>query len=251
MYTKLYTRIKTDIIHIIKENPDMLNSINKPQNLRKQVYERLKKGIVTHKLYPGMKLDEKQISEMLGVSRTPIREAFARLDQEGLVDIEPRRGVFVSRITVQDLIDVLYMREVLEGLAARLFTAAAEKEDVERLKEIMQPFARENLDAKINEYNLANVEFHNYVLDKSKNTRLVSTMHNMYDHLSMAKMLKIIRITGRAKKSLKEHRRIIEVIEKRDAQQAEFLMRKHISLLRNDIIDNLDKIKEQNLNFVN
>jgi DNA-binding GntR family transcriptional regulator len=227
----------------------MFQSINKPKNLRKTVYERIKKAIISHQLYPGMKLDEKELSERLGVSRTPVREAFARLDQEGLVLIEPNRGVFVSRITVQDLIEVLYMREVLEGLAARLFTDIADEEDIQGLKAIMEPFTEENLYKKIEEYNLANVDFHNYIIKGSKNTRLISTMFNLYDHLSMAKMLKVIPLTGRGLKSFVEHKRLIKAIEEGDPDKAEKILRDHVVSLREDIIENLDKIQEKNIHL--
>ncbi len=226
-----------------------MEPISKPKNLRKQVYKRIKEAIVNHQLYPGMKLDEKQLSEKLGVSRTPIREAFTRLDQEGLVSIEPHRGVFVSRITVRDLIEVLDMREVLEGLSARIFTQRAEEEEIEELKNILRPFTLENVENKIEEYNLANVDFHNCIIDGSKNTRLISTIYNLYDHLSMAKILQIISVTGRAKKSLKQHQNIVKAIEKHESEKVEELTRVHIESLHNDILENLDKIKEKHLHL--
>ena len=227
----------------------MLKAIENSNNLRTEVYKRIKESIIKHYFLPGMKLDEKQISEKLEVSRTPVREAFNRLVQEGLVNIETGRGVFVSRVTAQDLIEVLYMREVLEGLAARLFTERAEEEDIRKLEKILEPYTEDNVESLLEEYNLANVEFHNFIIEGTKNSRLISTVYNLYDHLTLAKVGQFIKVTGRSVKSLKEHKKIILAITKRDSKKAEDLIKEHICSLRNDILDNLDKIKSTSLYF--
>ena len=95
-------------------------------NLNETIYKKIKKAILTNKFYPGMKLDENELSYLFGISRTPIRESFQRLKQEGFINSKAkRRGFFVSKITAEDVIEVLKMREVLEGLAVRLFTKVA------------------------------------------------------------------------------------------------------------------------------
>ena len=88
-----------------QEATHILTAINKPESLRQEVYERIKEAIITNQFSPGQKLDEVRIGSMLGVSRTPVREALNRLAQENLAVSEVNRGVYVARITREDLIE--------------------------------------------------------------------------------------------------------------------------------------------------
>ena len=92
--------------------------------LRELVYEELKKEILTGRIAPGTRMMEVELADEMGVSRTPIREAIRKLEKEGLVIIEPRRGAYASSISVKDMVDTLEVRENLEGFAAAM---AAEK----------------------------------------------------------------------------------------------------------------------------
>ena len=210
-------------------------------NLHEEVYQKLKAAIINSKLYPGMRLNENELSNLFGTSRTPIREAFLRLRQEGFVNNKgPGRGFFVKRITVEDMIEVLQMREALEGLAVRLFTESAKDKKIRRLVEIMNPFTEENLKDMMEDYIIANVNFHKTIIEGSQNVRLISTIRNLYDHLATAKM-RIIDLTGREIKSLLEHKNIIEAILNKDSYKAEKEMRSHVSSLRKDFLDNIEK----------
>lgn len=213
-----------------------LKAINKPDSLKQEVYERIKEAIITNQFAPAQKLDETKIGEVLGVSRTPVREAFNRLTFEGLAYSSPNRGIFVARVTPADLIEILDIREVLEGLAARLFTARSDRRMVSDLSVIMEPFTVENVERLSEQYAIANVDFHNAVIDGAGNERLSRALTSLYDHLALAKELKLISTTNRARRSLEQHHRVIQAISEGDPVHAETLMRSHIASLRDDVI---------------
>jgi len=220
-----------------------MEKIKRIINLQEEVYKKIKEAILSRQLYPGMKVEERELLKTLGVSRTPIREACARLASEGLLTIKPQKGVYVFRITAQDLIELLYNREVLEGLAARLFTKLAKEKEIKELKKILKDFTEQNIEERIEAYNLANVDFHNFIIEGSRNKRLISLISSMYDHLAMAKSIKVISLVGRGGKSFKEHQNIINAIEGKNEKEAEISMKEHITSLRKDIIANLEKLQ--------
>ena len=98
----------------------MLNlDLQNHRPLREIVYEELKRQILVGEIAPGTRMMEVELAEEMGVSRTPIREAIRKLEKEGLVTIEPRRGAYASEISVKDMVDVLEVRQDLEGMASR------------------------------------------------------------------------------------------------------------------------------------
>lgn len=206
------------------------------QSLKNKVYSQIKENILDRSLNPGEKLNEKEISQELNVSRTPVREAFALLHQEGLVKIKQNKGAYVTKISIDDLIEILEIREVLEGLAVKNFTINATKDKIIKLKNIINPFTEDNIEDRIEEYNDANVKFHDFIINNSQNQRLILLYKNLYNHQSIAKELRVIAKTKRAKASLKEHIEIIELIEKKEEKKAEEKMKDHICGLINDIL---------------
>ena len=101
--------------------------------LREIVYEELKRQIMVGEIAPGTRMMEVDLAEEMGVSRTPVREAIRKLEKEGLVTIEPRRGAYASDISAKEMVDVLEVRQDLEGLAAYF---AADRMLPEKLKEL-------------------------------------------------------------------------------------------------------------------
>jgi len=206
------------------------------KNLKEKAYYNIKKDILNNSFNPGEKLNEKEISNKLNVSRTPVREAFALLQQEGLVKVKKNKGAYVAKISTEKLKDILEIREVLEGLAVKKFTINAKKEEIIKLRSIIEPFTEDNIEEKIDFYNEANVEFHDFIINKSQNQHLISLYKNLYDHQSIAKNLRVIAKTKRAKTSLREHKEIVKLIEKGEAEKAEIEMKKHIGGVINDIV---------------
>lgn len=121
----------------------MLNfDIQNHRPLREIVYEELKMQILTGKIVPGTRLMEVELAADMGVSRTPIREAIRKLEKEGLVTIEPRRGAYASQISVKDMVDILEVRQDMEGLAAYFASSRMTEEQMADLKRTSDSYNR-------------------------------------------------------------------------------------------------------------
>ncbi len=207
-----------------------MKAIPTPRNLKEAVYERLKTNLIKGNLPPGSKLVETEISRKLGVSRTPLREAFNRLQQDGLIEILPRRGAFVKNQSAEEILENLELREVLEGLAIRLLCRHARPETVLEMKSCFRGFTAKNVERSLDTYAHRNVRFHNLIINGSGNRKLVAVIQNLYDQMDMVR-LHTISLPGRARKSLTEHLRIIALVEQRRGDLAERELRAHIRTL--------------------
>ena len=108
----------------------MLNlDLQNHRPLREIVYEELKRQILVGEIAPGTRMMEVELAEDMGVSRTPVREAIRKLEKEGLVTIEPRRGAYASDISIKDMVDVLEVRQMLEGMAASMAAQKVTEEE--------------------------------------------------------------------------------------------------------------------------
>lgn len=197
--------------------------------LKDKIYERLKQAITSMNIYDNReepRLDERQLSAILGVSRTPIREAIARLEQEGFVRTAPRKGVFVVRKTKAEILEMITVWAALESMAARLITLHASDEEIASLRAMFTTFQDDQVGAKIDEYSEANVAFHQAILKMSRCELLHQLAQNLFIHMRAIRM-KTIAEDDRAKRSIKDHMHIIEALEARDTELAERLVRQH------------------------
>ncbi len=215
-------------------------------NLRERVYEILKKTIIFQEIPPGNKIDEESLARTLGVSRTPIRESLCRLENEGIVKIIPRRGAFVVKHSKERIIEILLVREVLEGFAARLAVDHMDERTIEEMKSLFKGFSESNIRDRSKDYAQADLEFHTRIVKKSKNDFLISLMNILNDHIQMLR-LRTVAIKGRAERSLSEHVRIIEALEKGNPSSAESLMRRHIRNIRKSVLKNIEEIERGSL----
>ncbi len=203
-------------------------------SLKGKIYEALKEAITSMNIYADdaeLRLDERQLSEQLGVSRTPVREAMARLEQEGLLRIIPRRGAFVVRKTKQEIIEMIIVWSALEALSARLVTEQASDQEIGSLRRMFATFDSDQGDsdhgeAKIDEYSETNIEFHRALFRMSHNQLLEQITENLFIHMRSIRM-RTIAEGNRAKRSIIDHMNIIEALEQRDAALAERLARQH------------------------
>ena len=198
--------------------------------LRAQVYRALKAAIMSMDIYAGGeagKLDERSLAEDLGVSRTPIREALSRLEQEGLVETVPRKGAFVVRKTKAEILEMIYAWAALESMAARLATQRASDEEIGRLRELFGTFDdAERNSAQIDEYSDTNIKFHQSIMALSKNEVLQSLAETLFVHMRAIRAQTITE-RDRASRSIIDHMHIIEALECRDTALAERLVREH------------------------
>jgi DNA-binding GntR family transcriptional regulator len=202
-------------------------------SLKDRTYDALKSAITTMNIYDSvdeLRLDERQLSNDLGVSRTPIREAIARLEQEGLVRIAPRRGVFVVRKPKHEILQMITVWAALESMAARLITQNASDEDIASLRKLFatDQGARQGQqgEAHIDEYSERNIAFHQAIIKMSDCSLLVDMAENLFIHMRAIRA-KTIAENDRASRSIIDHMNIIEALEQRDTELAERLTRQH------------------------
>jgi len=199
-------------------------------SFKNKAYEALKDAILKMDIYatpdPVM-LDERALSERLGVSRTPIREAIAMLEQDGFVKTVPRRGIVVVRKTKTEIVDMIRAWAALESMAARLITTTARKKDISALRGFFKDFSKDRQPQdNIEEYSKANIAFHQALLSLSESPVLVDMTNDILLHVRGYRQLTIGR-QERIAASLPEHLAIIDALEERDTELAEKLARDH------------------------
>lgn len=215
--------------------PQAMKAIRSQRNLKEAAYQRLKESIVRGEVPPGSKMVETHLAHELGISRTPLREAVNRLEQDGFVEILPRRGAFVKKHSLQEILENLELREVLEGLAVRLAAHSVNLKVMQEIKSCFLGFTHRNVESSIDSYANQNVRFHNLIIQASQNRKLITMIRNLYDQMDMVRLRTIV-LPGRAKKSLTEHRKIIYFIKRRRGDLAEKYLRAHIRGLRKAIL---------------
>ena len=162
------------------------------------------------------------------MSRTPVREALLRLEQEGLVSMVPRRGAFVVKKTKAEILDVIYVWAGIEGMAARLATIRATDDEIASLRNLVAGSVSDSSQVRgsIDEYSEANIRFHQAIVSLSKCSLLSETAEGLFVHMRAIRA-RTIKDRGRARSSMSDHTRIIEAIESRNAGKAEQLVRDH------------------------
>ncbi len=195
--------------------------------LRELVFEAIREAIITGHLKPGERLMEIQLAEELGVSRTPVREAIRKLEQEGFVVMVPRKGAFVADISMKDIAEVFEIRGALEGLAAELAAERASEDELERLERLLvaigECIERHDVDGLIEK----DTEFHDLLFSASHNERLVQILSVLREQIQRFRSRTLRRIE-RMKVALEEHKAIVEALGRRDSELAKSLAEAHI-----------------------
>jgi GntR family transcriptional regulator, rspAB operon transcriptional repressor len=200
------------------------------------VYEELREAIIGLRLQPGEPLREAAIADQLGVSKTPVREALSRLEQEGLVETASFKGAVVSGYSQEDLREIYQLRELLEGAAARFAAESMHSATLHALESLVSE-GRRLRDAG-DTAELADLlgEFDRVVFDQVENRRIRGLIENLQAHLTRVGRL-TEEIPGRVDASVDEHERIVAAIRARDADGAERAMREHIRSVLGDQLD--------------
>ena len=198
-------------------------------SLKDKIYDSLKQAITSMDIYADgaeLRLDERSLSERLEISRTPVREALARLEQEGLVRIVPRRGVYIVRKTKAQIIEMITVWAALESMAARLITQDATDEEIASLRQMFTTFEGDQVKAQIDEYSGTNIRFHQAILKMSCCELLTEITDNLFIHMRSIRA-RTISEEDRAERSIIDHMHIIEALENRDTELADRLAREH------------------------
>lgn len=215
-------------------------SLDHESLLRREVaYERIKDAIKHADLSPGEPLSETRLSTLLGISRTPVREALQQLAQEGLVEIIPGRAVTVASNSVSDVLNIVHMRLLLEPELMRLVAESAPAAAVEALEEAMCRMEQAIDDGNYTDWSRADSAYHEIVAHACPNSLLGETVlqlrirvHHMASVDSQSNPQRLADCTV-------EHRAVVEAIKARNGQAAEAAMRTHLMELRESLFRRL------------
>lgn len=214
-----------------------LSPITANFTLKDHVYEKLKDAITGMDIYDEeteLRLDERTLSEQLGVSRTPLREAIARLERDGLVEVVARKGVFLQRKTMDEILEMIVAWAALESMAARLAAERATDGEIAGLRRIAAKYNEGALDTRISEYSDDNIRFHQHILEISGCALLKRLADGLFLHMQAVR-LRAMNEGDRVKRSIVDHAEIIEALEARDADLAGNLVREHTMKLHNHV----------------
>ena len=198
-------------------------------SFRNLAYAALKEAITSADIYSHpeeIRLDERQLSQALGVSRTPVREAMTLLEQEGFLRTLPRRGVFIIRKNKREIVEMIQVWAALESMAARLAAERASNEDIAELRRMMASAVEENPAEHMDEYSDANIRFHQTIIRMSGSELIGNMTENLFVHVRAIRRATISQ-NDRLERSIHDHMAIVEALEKRDADLAERLVREH------------------------
>ena len=195
------------------------------------VYNEIKNRILSNEYSQGKMLSERMMCKELGVSRTPVREAFMRLASTGLVKIIPHQGISVSNFSVENLVELYELREALEKMAIKLFIMKMEDSQVLPLQESLERQKEIVTNEETGRFIDYDIDFHRHITDGSRNKRIAKDLSDLFDLIYLFFPLVASPIV--LKKSIKQHEVIIQAISERDVEKAEHAMVEHINYIKN------------------
>jgi DNA-binding GntR family transcriptional regulator len=187
------------------------------------VYRALLEAIRHGRFRQGERIREDELSEWLNVSRTPVREALHRMQTRGLLSLAPGRGLVVSTLSRQQIIELYAMRELLEGGAARLAAQHASALEIDTLQQLIKAFEKAG-DHYVKGERL-NTQFHQTICGAARNRYLMNALDDIRDVLTL---LQTGKLPGRCAESLREHAEIVKAIEQRAPEKADLAARNHV-----------------------
>lgn len=207
---------------------------------RDKVYSILSKAIFRGDLKPGQRLVESKLAKLMKVSRTPIREAIIELVQKGLVVPSPPKGVKVAPLpTTEELTEFYDINGVLRGLAARKAACNITPPEIKHLQEIIAESEHSLREGSLKEIFNLNKKFHQAIEKSSNNKELLFLLDNVYKK-SRERFSEILSRKKRQKESIEEHKIILEALIRKDEEQAEQLMKKHIENAKENLLQQIE-----------
>lgn len=215
-----------------------MSKLTRPENeefLVDKAYSVLRNAIVCNDLKPGSPLSEGSLSERLGISRTPIREALKRLQDDSLVRIVPRRGAFVSDISAEDIVQIYQLREAVECYAIQFVPQYGDPAELDELVDEVERLPEWIKAGEIERVNDLDIRLHHYIAHASRNEllyRLVDQMLNQV--IRMRNMTPTI--PGRLEQQANEHRQIVSALKAGNAEAAREALRNHLRQVRDTAV---------------
>lgn len=192
------------------------------------IFDKIREDIINHVYQTGDKIVEAKLAEQLGVSRTPVREALKQLEQDGLVENIPNRGVVVKGVSKQDIADIYTIRQAIEGIATQWCIERITPKQIKHLKEIYELMefytAKGDVD-KVCEYNF---QFHENIYQATGSRYLKHVLSHFHIFIQST-TLRSLRSPGRLQKALQEHQRILQAIIDKDSRLAKQHIEQHVA----------------------
>lgn len=220
----------------------LVDDLNLPVSAR--IANLLERAILEGRYRPGQRLREVELAERLGVSRTPLREAFYTLETRGLLQIQPRRGAFVKSVTVEEMEELLTVRVSLDGLAARLAVEKAEASDIEELKKVHESQRTAFRNSDDSAFHALGQEFHNLIYAASGNPKLISIYRSLRIDAALYPVTDLL-LPGEPEKSIRDHSELLAAIDARDADRAQVHAERHIRRIKAHLRANLPAARDQ------
>jgi len=205
---------------------------NKPRRkaqvrlLKEQAYEIIKEGIINSFYKPGDELRETTLSEEIGMSKTPIREALIQLENEGFVQIRPFRGAIVTEISIEDVVKLYEFRQVIEKHTIKIATHTLTEEEIKYLRKQILLMELALQDGSFNEYDVAHNNFHFMLISKAKNKWINKALVNMEDYV---KRVRNAIIKEEPISFIDDYEQLLRAFEQKDAQMASKLIEQHLA----------------------
>lgn len=205
--------------------------------LKDHVYDRLREAITAMDIYASdadLRLDERSLAEQLGISRTPLRDAIARLEGDGLVTVVPRKGIYVRRKSMDEVLEMIIAWAALESMAARLAAENASDTEIASLRKMAAKHSGNAGSAEISEYSEDNIKFHQRILEISKCALLKTMADGLFLHMHAVR-LRAMGEGDRLRRSKVDHAEIIDALELRDPELASMRVREHTMRLHEHV----------------
>lgn len=209
--------------------------------LREVVFDVLRSAITSGALKPGERIMENQLAEQLRVSRTPVREAIRKLEQEGFVVMVPRRGTYVADLSIRDINEVFEIRTALEVLAAGLAAERISEEDLEELERLLVLIGELIDKGEMEKIVEADTRFHDILYGATHNRTLAAIISNLREKITLFRTISY-GYPGRAKRSLEEHRRLVEALARRNGTVAQQVARKHMENAEQTLLQHMSEM---------
>ena len=209
------------------------------ENLSARVYNQIKHLILYNEIMPGQKLHHQQLSERLGVSRTPVREALTRLVQEGYVSFLPNRGFTCKEIRMQEAEELYELREALEAFAVEKAIENLTDAALDQLRDKMNSYGRDVQNRFTRERLVFDQDVHIGIAQLTGNQTLKNMLSHVFERIVLKRRTDGLYDPARGVTAHQEHLRLLEALERRDSAEAVAIVRSHIQAGKQNVMTDL------------
>lgn len=215
-----------------------LEEVGVAGSLKEQAYQAIKHRIITCAFKPGQELSENAVANALKIGRTPVHQAFDRLHSEGLVDVQPRKGIIVRPINLDEVIEIIETRLLNETFAVRLAAERASSAEIVAIRDVLLRVAEIADQDDVEQMMLLDRDFHRLIARAAHNTVLADVLLKLHER-SLRLWFISLATAGHQARVHEEHQRIFDAISHRDVDAAQSAMRLHIDSFRQNVLKHL------------